>query len=161
MACQTCLIAGVFVVIMLLCALTHEKNKAPKSSADSSASEPTVPSKETKYVPVDSAADQSIKPPIVGPPLGDYEPLPESRYEARKFMELPRGGLSCANKRWYDSIYNGGVETVIDMDDDSFSETPGISKIDVQTMWKEDAIVRRRENRLPRMIKPARHGMMV
>lgn len=161
MACQTCLIAGVFIVIMLLCTLTYEKSKPHDTSSTTKMDDDDTSDNKTKYVPVDPAEQQLIKPPIVGQPFGDYESLPESRYDARKFMELPRGGLSCANKRWYDSIYNGGIETIINMDDDSFRDTPGVSKIDVRTMWKEDAVARRRENRLPRMIKPARHGMMV
>lgn len=48
----------------------------------------------------------------------------------RAFVPLPKGGLSCPNKRWYDSIYNGGVYTEIAI--------PGIEEDDMKKLWRKD-----------------------
>lgn len=161
MACQMCLTAAVFVVIMLLCWSTRDTNK--KSEPDTN---DQVDDAKTKYVLMDSTANQVMKPPIVGPPLGEYQALPANRFEARKFMELPRGGLSCPNKRWYDAIYNGGAETILEepTEQTGHSDTmylESLAKRDVQSLWKEDANTRRRETRAWRMAPQPTTGMMV
>lgn len=148
-----CLCAGFFVVIMLLCWVTRDtgNHSTVKSVADATPAAELPQT--TKYVLMDRDKQQVMKPPIVGPPLGEYPMAPASRYDERKFMELPRGGLSCPNKRWYDSIYNGGAETILDM--------PGVSKTDVRSLWEEDAQVRRRETRVARAITPRPYDFVV
>ena len=144
MACQVCLCAGFFVVIMLLCWSTRETEKDPYTKV-TSRSDDDVKQEGVIYARMNSDEQQVMKPPIVGPAFGEYPVMtPASRYEEHKFMELPRGGLSCPNKRWYDSIYNGGAETVLD--------APGVSKADVQSLWHEDAQARRRETRVARAV---------
>ena len=142
MACQMCLCAGFFVVILLLCWTTRETEKDPYAKVTN---DDVKQDDETRYVRIDRDEQQVMKPPIVGPPLNaEYPMAPASRYDERKFMELPRGGLSCPNKRWYDSIYSGGAETILDV--------PGVSKRDVQNLWEQDAQVRRRETRVARAV---------
>lgn len=153
MACQICLCAGFFVVIILLCWTTSGTKNDPYAKVTLTTDKDIKQEEGTRYVRIDSDEQHIMRPPIVGPPLGEYPMAPASRYDERKFMELPRGGLSCPNKRWYDSIYNGGAETILD--------APGVSKTDVQSLWHEDAQVRRRETRVARAIVPKPHGMMV
>ncbi len=146
---------------MLLCWATRDTGNHPSAKSDADATPAAEPSQDTKYVLMDRNEQQVMKPPIVGPPLGgalrltpgEYPMAPASRYDERKFMELPRGGLSCPNKRWYDSIYNGGAETILDI--------PGVSKTDVKSLWEEDAQVRRRETRVARAIVPRPYDFVV
>jgi hypothetical protein len=143
---------------MLLCWATRDEKKKTQVAKDDSGRDDD--SSNVKWTQMDSTSGEVMKPPITGPPLGEYPEAPSSRYDERRFMELPRGGLSCPNKRWYDAIYNGGTETVLDKPD-SFSDVPGIARRDVKSLWEEDAIVRRRETRMPQMVPSVRHGMMV
>jgi hypothetical protein len=149
MTCQLCLVAGVFTVIMVLCWLTHEKKEipsdAPKSEDEKPAAAPMVAINRNSY--------EEIRPPITGPVQKQYEVAPASRYDERKYLELPRGGLSCANKRWYDSIYNGGSETLL--------ELPKDGERDVTSLWEEDATVRRRELRRELSVPDQTHTMYV
>jgi hypothetical protein len=148
-----CLCAGFFVVIMLLCWATRDHSNA-KPVADVAQPKDNAGSDGAKYVMMDPDEQQVMKPPIVGPPLGaEYPMAPQTRYDERKFAELPRGGLSCPNKRWYDSIYNGGAETSLD--------APDVSKSDVQSLWEQDAMVRRRETRVARKIVPRPYDFIV
>ncbi len=62
-------------------------------------------------------------------PAGDVTPQPNGDTED-VFMPLPKGGLSCPNKRWYDSIYNGGVATEI--------AAPCIEEDDMKRLWRKD-----------------------
>jgi hypothetical protein len=158
MGCQMCICAAVFVVIMLLCWATRDEKK--QTSAKQVTKQDAGDDVKTKWVQMDSTSKEVMKPPIEGPPLGEYPEAPASRYDERRFMELPRGGLSCPNKRWYDAIYNGGTETILDKPD-ACGETPGVSRRDVKSLWEEDAIIRRRETRVPQMVPSVRHGMMV
>jgi hypothetical protein len=149
------------VVIMLLCWATRDTKSAASSTpvAASTPTESNDPGK-TRYVVMDSTSEQLMKPPIMGSALSEYPEAPSSRYDERKFMELPRGGLSCPNKRWYDAIYNGGAETILDAPD-GCNAIPRGERRDVKSLWEEDAITRRRETRMPRMIVAEPHGMMV
>lgn len=150
MACQMCLVAGVFVVVMIMCWLTHEKKE---TSAASSESDDKKPAGVAPMVAIDQNSYEEIRPPIIGPVQKPYEVAPVSRYDERKYLELPRGGLSCANKRWYDSIYNGGSETML--------ELPKDGERDVTSLWNEDAVVRRRELRRELSVPPQDHPMYV
>lgn len=149
MACQLCLVAGVFVVVMVLCWLTHEKKEVPHGdlkSEDIKVAQPAM-------VMMNRNSYEEIRPPIIGPVQKLYEVAPASRYDERKYLELPRGGLSCANKRWYDSIYNGGSETLL--------ELPKDGERDVTSLWEEDAVVRRRELRRELSVPDQKHTMHV
>ena len=152
MACQLCLVAGVFVVVIMLCWLTHEKKENP--AAKSSQSENVAAgSANVPMIAINKNSYEEIRPPIIGPVQKPYSVAPMTRYDERKYLELPRGGLSCANKRWYDSIYNGGSETLLEM--------PKDGERDVASIWEEDAMVRQRELRRELSVPDQKHTMYV
>ena len=72
-----------------------------------------------------------IKPPIYGVSVGpmkevaksDMSADPEDVPSKGRFAYVGMGGVSCANKRWFDSVYSGGTLTEID--------SPGISGRDL------------------------------
>lgn len=150
MACQMCLVAGAFLVIVLLCWLTMEEKNNPEVK---SKSEDVAVASAAPMVAVNRNSYEEIRPPIIGPVQKSYEIAPASRYDERKYLELPRGGLSCANKRWYDSIYNGGSETLLEM--------PKDGERDVTSLWEEDAVTRRRELRRELSVPDQKHTMYV
>jgi hypothetical protein len=73
------------------------------------------------YVPIEVASNV-IKPPISGAALGPMKEVAQSHMGkdpnddpmSGRFAYVGLGGMSCPNKRWYDSVYNGGTYTEID-----------------------------------------------
>lgn len=121
---------GSMVACRLGCLLPlgRKKESTPKS-AEEPPSGPATEFVSTSPVPMGT----EIKPPI-GPTkdltFTDEGKNPATDIHPKMFVPLPRGGLSCPNKRWYDSIYNGGVATEIAI--------PNIEEDDMKKLWRKD-----------------------
>lgn len=67
-------------------------------------------------------ASNVIRPPVNGPAIGPMKEVAQSHMggaetddpESGRFAYVGLGGMSCPNKRWYDSVYNGGTYTEVD-----------------------------------------------
>jgi hypothetical protein len=75
------------------------------------------------------------KPPSDGPSIAIGEENPnkqrvnEPTVKGAEVAPMPNGGLSCANRYWYNSIYNGGIATEVPVMDEAM-ETAMLYKQD-------------------------------
>jgi hypothetical protein len=114
----------------------EEKNAVSTSPAPPRVNfirEDTVPMGTTILPPIQTYVPRSngpTKTPVISTNERGEDPKAPTIAESTLAATLPSGGLSCANKRWYDSIYNGGVATAISL--------PGDSKRDMDLLWRHD-----------------------